>query len=221
MRVAFLHLCVLSACVALTGCGNDEQSSSSSTTTSSSSTTSTAQAEAPGVADLLGATVGPAPHDSGALVLEVNSDSSSRLRPGDVITAVDGEPVSSADELSAAVGEPELGQGYTFNVVRGSHRFRLGEVLSPTVYVGVEVKEVPGQDPGVLVKSIDPDGPAASSELEPDDVVTAVDGTPVSKVPELLEAIGAHEPGDTATFSVTRGSQQLDVTVDVGDRPAR
>jgi putative serine protease PepD len=221
VRLALLLLCVLSACVALTGCGDDQQASSSSATTTSSSTTSNTDAEAPDVVALLGATIGPAPDDSGALVEAVNPDSNSRLRPGDVITGVDGEPVSSADELTAAVGEPVLGQSYTFNVVRGSHRFQLAEFLSPSVYAGVEVKEAAGRESGVLVKSIDPDGPAASSELQPGDLITAADGKPVSSVSELLEAIGVHAPGETVTFSVTRGSKQADVTVTVADRPAR
>jgi S1-C subfamily serine protease len=221
MRLALLQLCVLSACVALTGCGNDQQSSSSSATTTSSSTTSTAQADASSVADLLGATIGPAPDDKGALVLKVNAASSARLRPGDVITAVDGKQVSSADELSAVVGTPELGQGYTFDVVRGSHRFQVGEVLSPTVYVGIEVKKAGAGESGLLVKSIDPDGPAADSELEPGDVITAVDEEQVSSVSQLLEQIGVHQAGDTVSLSVTRGSDQTDVTVTVADRPER
>ena len=221
MRLALLQLCVLSACVALSGCGDDQQASSSSATTTSSSTTSSADADAPNVADLLGATIVPAPHESGALVVAVTHDNNSRLRRGDVITSVDGEPVSSADELAAAVGKPVLGQSYTFNVARGSHHFQLGEVLSPTVYVGVEVKEAAGRQSGLLVKSIDPEGPAADSDLQPGDVITAVDGEQVASVSQLLEKIGVHAPGETVTFSVTRGSEQTDVTVTVADRPAR
>jgi S1-C subfamily serine protease len=211
-------LCVATAFVvalAAAGCGDDGEQP----LTSAATTTSTAEDDALDVADLLGATVGPAPDDNGALVLTVNPESSSRLRPGDVITAVDGEPVSNADELTAAVGTPELGQGYTFDVARGSHHFKLGEVLSPTVYIGVEVKEAGGGESGVVVKSIAPDGPAASSKLEPGDVITAIDGTTVSTVPELLDAIGQHQPGDTVELTVTRDGGQQDISVTVADRP--
>ena len=211
---------VVALALAAAGCG-DDPGQTSTAGAATTTTTSTAEADAYSVADLLGATIGPAPDDKGALVLKVNATSSARLRPGDVITAVDGKQVSSADELSAVVGTPELGQGYTFDVVRGSHRFQVGEVLSPSVYVGIEVKKAGAGESGLLVKSIDPDGPAADSELEPGDVVTAVDGDEVSSVPQLLEGIGVHQPGETATLTVTRGSDQTDVTVTVADRPAR
>lgn len=47
------------------------------------------------------------------------------------------------------------------------------------------------------------------------DVITAVDGTPVTNVDELTEQLASKKPGDTVTLSVVRNNQeqQIDVTL--------
>jgi hypothetical protein len=49
--------------------------------------------------------------------------------------------------------------------------------------------------PGVLVTSVDPEGPVAGT-LQPGDVVLEVDGQPVATMDALLAALQGYEPGD-------------------------
>jgi PDZ domain-containing protein len=62
------------------------------------------------------------------------------------------------------------------------------------------------------VRAIEPGSPAVD-ELEVGDVITAVDGVPVSMVPDLGAAVRMRAPGDPVTLAVTRDDESTTVTV--------
>jgi putative serine protease PepD len=113
-----------------------------------------------------------------------------------------------------------VGGQFTIKVVRGSHRFTLTEVQSPTAYLGANVKDGTGSVKGAAVDSVVANSPAAAADLQRGDVITAVDGTPVRSVHDLLQIIATHGTGDTIALSVSRGSRQLEMTVTLATRPA-
>ncbi len=51
------------------------------------------------------------------------------------------------------------------------------------------------------------------------DIITKVDGKPISGMDDVVSAVNDHKPGDEITLTVFSGSQQKDVTVKLGDRP--
>jgi S1-C subfamily serine protease len=202
------------------GCGDQSDQTSTAPTQAQSSTTTQANSPPPDAADFLGATLtSTTAGKPGAVVQEVQPDSKSRLKPGDVIIAFNGTPVTSADDLVRAIGTPKVGDQFTIKVVRGSHRFTLTEVQSPTAYLGANVKEATGHVKGALVDAVAPNSPAATADLRPGDVITAMDDARVGDVDDLLQTIGANEPGATVTIKVSRGSRQLDVTATLAERP--
>ncbi len=75
--------------------------------------------------------------------------------------------------------------------------------------LGYEVTATPT---GVLVTSISPDAPA-SEALATNDVIVAVDGTPVRTPARLRAEIAKLEPGDEVELKVRRGDEELDLTV--------
>jgi PDZ domain-containing protein len=75
--------------------------------------------------------------------------------------------------------------------------------------LGYDVVATPN---GVLVTSVAPDVPAATS-LDPGDIVVGVDGTPVRTPTELRAEIGRRKPGDDVRLTVRRGRKTLEVTV--------
>jgi serine protease Do len=66
---------------------------------------------------------------------------------------------------------------------------------------------------GALISQVQPDTPAASAGLKTGDVITAVDGKPVSDASELQMAIGLKSPGDKVNLTVFRDGKTEDKTV--------
>jgi S1-C subfamily serine protease len=52
------------------------------------------------------------------------------------------------------------------------------------------------------------------------DVITAIDGTPVTGADDVINFIAAHKPGDQVTVTVQRGDQSMDFKVTLEARPA-
>ena len=77
---------------------------------------------------------------------------------------------------------------------------------------------VPAQD-GVVVGQVQPGSPAAAAGLQPRDVITQIDGQALKGDSALAEAVNAHKPGDNINLTVLRGSQQLSLTVTLGQLP--
>ena len=67
---------------------------------------------------------------------------------------------------------------------------------------------------------MDGDGPADKAGLQVGDVVTAIDGQPVTTAEELIVAVRTHRPGDQVTLTYERGGQQSTAEVTLGSREA-
>ena len=53
------------------------------------------------------------------------------------------------------------------------------------------------------------------------DIITKVDGKEVTSMEDVISAVNAHQPGEELTLTVSRDGQEQDITVKLGDRPAR
>ena len=69
---------------------------------------------------------------------------------------------------------------------------------------------------GVLVASVDPDGPAAGAGLQRGDLIVGVDGAEIAGRSDFLAAISDHGVDDTLQFEVRRGNDRIDLTATVG-----
>jgi len=78
----------------------------------------------------------------------------------------------------------------------------------------------PDASDGVLVIEIRPEGPAAKSDLQPGDVITAVDGKSVQTVHQLREEVSVKKPGRLAVLDVVRGKEHLSIKVTPGIMPS-
>jgi S1-C subfamily serine protease len=52
------------------------------------------------------------------------------------------------------------------------------------------------------------------------DIITKVDGKPISGMDDVVSAVNDHKPDDEITLTIFSGGQQHDVTVKLGDRPS-
>ena len=79
-----------------------------------------------------------------------------------------------------------------------------------SVYLGVQIAQTAD---GPTVGSVIADSPADKAGLQRGDVIKAIDGTSVSDVQAIRDAIEGKNAGDKVTVSITRNGNAQDVTV--------
>lgn len=171
----------------------------------------------------------------GALVSSVVPDSAAAkagLKAGDVITAMDGEPVRVAGDVSSRVGLARPGDKLKLEIWRDKNRLTetvslgradkdpqeasapaergsLGLALRP-----LERQELRGSglDHGLLIERVT--GPAQLAGVQPGDVLLALNGKPVKDIEQVREAMKG-SPKQIALL-VSRDGQQIFVPVRLG-----
>ena len=86
-------------------------------------------------------------------------------------------------------------------------------------YLGVTVGDA-SSGQGAAIETVKSGTPAADAGLQAGDVVTAIDGQPVTNSDDLTAKISAHQPGDKVTLTVTRNGATKTIDVTLGTRPS-
>jgi S1-C subfamily serine protease len=77
-------------------------------------------------------------------------------------------------------------------------------------------------DSGLVILSVEADGPAASSGLLVGDVIVKLGGKPIENVEDLVDALGASDVvGHTLNLDLVRGGERIKADVLIGERPRR
>ena len=76
-----------------------------------------------------------------------------------------------------------------------------------------------GIDKGVVVRTIEAEAPANKSDLRPFDVITKVDGTPVTTDTQLQREILKKKIGQAVKLTVWRKGQTIEIPVTTGELP--
>jgi serine protease Do len=121
-------------------------------------------------------------------------------------------------------------QGISFAIpideaVRVSDQLRSsGRVTRGRIGVGIDQvsKEVAesiglGKPEGALVRSVEPDSPAAKAGIEPGDIIVRFDGKAIEKSVDLPRLVGNTKPGARSTVTVFRRGSTKDLTLTVGE----
>jgi serine protease Do len=96
-------------------------------------------------------------------------------------------------------------------------------------YIGVGIQEVtPGlakafnvsPEKGALVGNVEADSPGARAGLQRGDVITELDGQPISGPNDLRLRVGAMTPGTAVHLKVNRNGESRDVSMTLGEAPA-
>lgn len=96
-------------------------------------------------------------------------------------------------------------------------------------YLGVAGQDVPllrrvtrfhrlAQPAGVLVISLEPEGPAVSAGLREGDIIVSLDALPVASLDDLHRLLTEDRIGSTASLGILRGADRLDIRVRVAHR---
>lgn len=183
---------------------------------------------------------------SGLIVTEVIEDSGAAdagLELGDIIQQVDGETVESVDQFIELIGNKNPGDSITLSILRGDESVELTATLKThpddesRAFLGVGLSNFPGMgrmfspdgykfnfegsdvQTGAIIIEVVPETAAAEAELQPQDVIQAIDGESVTTIDSLVELIGAKNPGDMVTLSILRDGESQEVTVTLGANP--
>lgn len=174
------------------------------------------------------------PGRSGVRVTRVLSGNESALQPGDIITAIDGDPVqasqpSDADLFATMVRQYKIGATVQLSVLRGPDERKIPVVLQTAPRLPREMKKyedpnfefrvrdiaavdrqqraIDDDERGVLVEAVSEGGWAALAHLADGDLIRAIDGEPVDDVEAVqqkMTAIAEAKPA-TVVLQVRRG----------------
>jgi serine protease Do len=157
--------------------------------------------------------------EKGALVATAQRNSpaaAAGVKSGDVITEVDGETVADPHDLArriAALGPKKTvkltlvrnGSPMTVEVTLGTMpadktasmetRGAEDNAGSALAKLGLTLRAGHGQDGGVVVAEVDPEGAAADKGLKQGDVILEVAGKPVDRPSQVADAIAAAKSG--------------------------
>lgn len=97
----------------------------------------------------------------------------------------------------------------------------LGVGLQPVALTEAFKRLAPGADMGLMVVSLETEGPAARAGLLLGDVLTALEGTPLHDPGDVTAGIAGRPVGSAVRVSLIRAGSPLDVTVTLGERPSR
>jgi S1-C subfamily serine protease len=87
-------------------------------------------------------------------------------------------------------------------------------------WIGVSgVDAVDRLDGGVRVTEIGADSPASGAGIRTDDVIVAVDSTPVTRMADLISAVRALHPGAEVTLRIGRDGSTRTVSITLRDMP--
>jgi serine protease Do len=183
--------------------------------------------------------------EDGVIVRAIQPDgpaAHSDLRAGDIITAVDGKQVATAQELRNEIRGKKIGQPVTLDTFRTGKVVKIHvkpgewvdrsapavakhdapkenqptslgltvELLTPEIASGLGVET----RTGLVVSSVERNGPAARKNIQPGDVITAVNQQEVATLNQFRDALKKadlkqgvivnFQSGDTARFEILK-----------------
>lgn len=138
------------------------------------------------------------------------------IRPGDsggplVNSAGQVVGVNVAATLTYRMGGVTGGEGFAIPIDRAmaiANQIRAGAPspsihIGDTAFIGVGIADAPafGGPAGAVVRQVLPDTPAGRVGLRAGDLITAVDGAPVTAAADLSNIVDGHRPGDTVMLT--------------------
>jgi S1-C subfamily serine protease len=140
-----------------------------------------------------------------------------RAAEGGLLVNASGEPVAMA-----VFGPRRRVLGIPLGTIGRSAERILEKGSVGRGYLGLGLQPVPvagsGQR-GLMVLTVDPQGPGAAAGVLQGDVITGVDGAPLHGMRDIFRVLGPDHVGRKITVAVQRSGEERTFTVTVGERP--
>jgi putative serine protease PepD len=141
---------------------------------------------------------------------------------GGPLLDAEGEVIGVVDQI-ATDGSADQSSGVGFAVPSSLVSAELQQLEAGRAvehaYLGVATATPTEGTEGAEVAEVVAGSPAGEAGLKQGDVVTGLEGEAIDSTEELVAAIAAHEPGDTVTLEIVRGSKSTSVEVTLGAQP--
>lgn len=170
----------------------------------------------------------------GAIIAHVLPESpamAAGIKPGDVITAVNGHDIHSASDLRNRLSLTPIGDSLTIALIRSgktqtirlavqdpsTFKTHIAEIYPPLQ--GLEVKPVKdifpghGELSGLQIISVTPGSPAYRFGFQPNDIITAANQQPVATLADLSAALKTQKKDEGLLLLVARGPTSIFVVV--------
>jgi S1-C subfamily serine protease len=86
--------------------------------------------------------------------------------------------------------------------------------------LGLQAVTIEGGGSGVMVMSVDPNGPGAAARIHQGDVLVSWDGKPINRLQPLLRSLGPASVGKQVAIELRRGGQSQQTRIQIAERPA-
>lgn len=96
-----------------------------------------------------------------------------------------------------------------------------GRVARGYLGVGLQPVELPDHHKGLIVLSLEPEGPAARAGVLIGDVLTSLGGSPVADTDDIQAVLEGHAVGQSVPAGVSRGGVSQSIAITIGERPRR
>ena len=101
-------------------------------------------------------------------------------------------------------------------------QLKTGSVDRP--FVGISGQTVPADNSwnlptGAMITEVLEGSPADDAGLKVTDIITEMDGNPVTSIADISGYIAAMKPGDTISLTIVRSGEELEVEVTLGETP--
>lgn len=168
------------------------------------------------------------PDGEGVLITGIVAGSgaeSAGLKTGDILVAIDGQKLVSTSSLYEALASHQPQDEVMVSCLRDGRtratQITLGDrenfVSTPKkrnpcdVFIGVLIGGKGAEGRGVKITDIVPGTPAQTAQLQPGDLILALDDVETNSYEALVTERNKHKPGEWFTLSVSRQGQVLDV----------
>ena len=147
----------------------------------------------------------------------------------DKVVEIDGHPIATQVQLKHLMGPLYGGDKIRVVVLHGKERIEktLELIDKLTAYVHPFLGILPMRplasktqpEPGVVIRYVYPDSPAAKAGLKADDRLTALADKPIAGVDEMLAELATFSAKDKVHVTVHRGSQTLELDLQLVSQP--